>query len=74
MISNKMKQILEDIEELVWKHDISYMDAIVQYCEDRNIEIEHLAKAIKNNDMIKAKLQFEAEALNYLPKSNTLPV
>lgn len=74
MITSKMKEVLEEIEELVWKHDISYMDAIVIYCEDKNVDIETFAKALKNNEMIKAKLQFEAEALNYLPKSNTLPV
>lgn len=73
-VPNKMKEILEAIEELVWKHDISYMDAIVLYSEQNNVDIEVLAKAIKNNEMIKAKLQFEAEELNYMPKSNTLPV
>lgn len=73
-MTNKMKELLQSIEDLVWKHDISYMDAIVLYCEDNNIEIENLARAIKNNDMIRAKLQFEAEELNYLPKSNTLPI
>jgi hypothetical protein len=71
---NRMKAICETIEDLVWKHDISYMDAIVLYCEDNNIEVEVFAKAIKTNEMLKAKLQHEAEQLNYLPKSATLPV
>lgn len=70
----RMKVICETIEELVWKHDISYMDAIIYYCEENNIEVEIFAKAIKSNDMLKAKLQLEAESLNYLPKSAMLPI
>lgn len=68
------KQVLEAIEDLVWKHDISYMDAIVQYCEDNNVEVEALAKIVKNNENLKGAIQLEAESLNYLPKSNTLPI
>lgn len=67
-------QALEEIEELVWKHDISYMDAVVLYCEDNNVDIEALAKVIKSNENLKGLIQLEAEGLNYLPKSNTLPV
>ena len=70
----RMKNLCETIEDIVWKHDISYMDAIVYYCEENNVEVEIFAKAIKGNDMLKAKLQLEAESLNYLPKSATLPI
>lgn len=69
-----IKNICEKIEELVCKHNISYIDAIVMYCEKNNIEIESFGKIVKTNDMLKAKLQLEAESLNFLPKSNTLPV
>jgi hypothetical protein len=70
----RMKAICEIVEDLVWKHDLSYMDAIIHYCEENNIEVEVFAKAIKTNDMLKAKLQREAEGLNYLPKSASLPI
>jgi hypothetical protein len=50
------------------------MDAVIYYCEENNIEIEVFAKAIKSNDMMKAKIQIEAENLNFLPKSSTLPI
>lgn len=66
--------ILEKIEDIVWQFDISYTDAIVYYCEQNNVEIESFARTIKNNETMRAKLQFEAEELNYLPKSNTLPI
>lgn len=69
-----IKNICEKIEELVSRHNISYIDAIVLYCEKNNIEIEAFGKIVKSNEMLKAKLQLEAESLNFLPKSNTLPI
>jgi hypothetical protein len=67
------KQEFEQVvEDLVWKHDISYMDAIVLYCEENNIDVESLAKVIKANPNLKGLLQLEAEKLNYLPKTVTL--
>lgn len=71
---NRMKDICEKIEDIVWNYDISYMDAIVYYCEENNIEVEAFAKVIKSNDMLKAKIQLEAENLNFLPKSSVLPI
>lgn len=69
-----IKFSIQKIEELVDKHNISYMEAIVMYCEKNNIDIESIGKAIKSNEMLKAKVQIEAENLNFLPKSNTLPI
>jgi len=69
-----MKSLCDSIDDIVVKHKISYIDAIVYYCEKNNIEIEAFAKIIKSNDMLKAKLQSEAESLNFLPKSNILPI
>ena len=62
------------IESLVKKKSMSYMDAIVLYCETTGLEIELASKLISG--VLKAKIKIEAEELNYLPKSNTykLPV
>jgi hypothetical protein len=62
------------IEELVWMKDISYMDAVVLYCEETGFEVEIAAKLISG--VLKSKIKLEAEELNYLPKSNTakLPI
>jgi hypothetical protein len=57
------------IEEIVYMKDISYMDAIIEYCEHNDVEIEVAASLISNN--LKSKIQLEAEGLNFLPKSNT---
>lgn len=63
-----------EIEELVWKHDIEYMDAVVFYCEKHSLEIEVAATLIKLNANIKGKIQEEAEDLNFLPKIARLPI
>lgn len=70
----KLQNVSENIEKIVSKNNISYIDAVILYCEKNNIEIESLAKLIKSNTILKAKIQTEAESLNFLPKSNTLPI
>lgn len=58
------------IEELVWEKDVPYMDAIILHCENTGLEIELAAKLISSS--LRAKIQMEAEDLNFLPKSNTV--
>lgn len=58
------------IEDLVWEKDVSYMEAIIIYCENSGIEVETAAKLISG--VLKSKIKMEAEGLNYLPKSNTM--
>lgn len=62
------------IEEIVWMKDVSYMDAIILYCEETGFEIELTAKLISGS--LKSKIKLEAEELHFLPKSNTarLPI
>jgi len=68
------KEFAKEIEDLVWKHDIDYIDAVVFYCEQNNLEIETAASLIKMNDHVKTMVQTEAEALHYLPKVSRLPI
>jgi hypothetical protein len=67
------KSVLEEIEDLVWLHDISYIDAAVQYSENKKIDIEIIAPLLKSNKKFEAEIRLEAENLNYLPKTNRLP-
>ena len=62
------------IETLAKKKEISYMDAILEHCNDTGLEVELAAKLISG--ALKAKIKLEAEELHFLPKSNTakLPV
>lgn len=63
-----------EIEELVWQHDIEYIDAVILYCEKHNLEVEVAATLIKMNSNFKSKVQSEAERLNFLPKVARLPI
>lgn len=62
------------IEDLVEEKDISYIDAVVLYCEENEFEIEVAAKLLSQT--ILSNIQTEAEDLHYVPKSNTakLPI
>jgi len=60
------------IEERVIREKIGYMDAIIQYCEEVDIEIESISKLI--NQSLKDKVQNEAEEQNYLKRRGKLPL
>lgn len=68
------EKFIKEIENLVTRYDLDYMDAVVHFCEKNNIELEAAAGIIRSNLRIKAKLQDEAEELNFLPKRAKLPV
>jgi hypothetical protein len=60
------------VDELVRTKRLTHMEAIIYYCEQNLIEPEHVTKWIDRS--LKEKLQADAEALNYLPKTARLPV
>lgn len=64
----------KELEKLVKNHNLNYMDAIIHFCEKNQIEIETAASMIRGNMRIKAALQTEGEALNFLPKTAKLPI
>lgn len=64
----------KEIDKLVKNNNLTYMDAIVYYCERNEIEIETAAAMIKGNFRIKSQIQQEGEQLNFLPKTAKLPV
>lgn len=62
------------IEERVYMLDVSYMEAIITYCEETNIDLEVAGKLVSG--VLKSKLQVEAEDLHFLRRStsNQLPL
>ena len=60
------------IEQMVQSKHISYMDACLEYCKEKEIEPNSIARLV--NKALKQKIQMEAENLHYLPKTNSLPV
>ena len=63
-----------EIDSLVKKFNLTYIDAVTYYCEKNGIEIEIAASLIKSNPRIKSAVQVEGEDLNILPKSARLPI
>ena len=60
------------IEEMVLTKKITYIDACLEYCKEKEIEPNSLGRLV--NKSLKQKIQMEAEELHFLPKTNSLPV
>ena len=60
------------IQELVEQTKLSYMDAVLHYCDQNGMEPETAAQLI--NGKLKAQIREEAEELNFLPKTAKLPI
>lgn len=63
-----------EIEKLVKENDIEYMEAVILWCERNGLEIEFAGDLIRRNLALKAKIQIEAENLNFIKKSARLPI
>ena len=57
-----------DIETLVQQSKLNYIEAIISYCEDNNIEFESVSKLITKP--LKEKLKAQATELNYLKRTS----
>ena len=60
------------IEKTVKQSGISYMDALVDYCNKNQIEPEQIKPLITKS--LKQKVEVDARNLNFLPKVATLPI
>lgn len=69
-----VKTFLVEIEQLCRDEKVTFMDAVLHYCEKNNVEIESVAQYIRKNVVLKARLQEDAEELNYLQKTSRLPI
>lgn len=59
----------EDIENLVKDSNglVNYIEAVVSYCDQNQIEIETVSKLISKP--LKEKLKYQAQTLNYMKKT-----
>jgi len=64
--SLKIEQIVQD------RKGISYMDAVLKYCEDNDIDPSTVAPMLTK--ALKDKITIEAQNLNIIPKTGQLPV
>ena len=59
----------ENIESLVLNNkDMNYIDAIVHFCEQNNIDIESVPKLISKP--LKEKIKCDAQQLNFMKKTS----
>ena len=59
----------QEIENLVQiNNDMNYIDAIIHFCENNNIDLESVPKLISKP--LKEKIKYEAMELNFLKRSS----
>jgi len=70
---DEMKKFAIAIEGLVANTDYNYLEAIVEYCKNTELEIEVAASLINAN--LKSKIELQASDLNLLKvKNSKLPI
>lgn len=58
----------QEIERLVRMEQISYIDAVIAFCEINKIDLESVPKLLSKP--LKEKIKFEATELNFLKKTS----
>ena len=69
---NNSIRFMENIEELVQRTKMTYIDAIVHYCEENKLEPETVGQMVGGK--LKQHIQEEAEGLNLIQKTSKLPI
>ena len=65
--------LAKEIERLTKSGETDVIDAICHWCKENNVDVETAAALIKRDQVLKAKVQIEAESLNILKPSAKLP-
>lgn len=74
MIPSFDSTFYDDIENHVQNGDVTYIDAIVHWCESRRVDIDTIVPMIVRNANLQLKLQREGENLNILKRVVRLPI
>ena len=69
---NNSMVFMENIESLVQKTKMSYIDAVMYYCEENKLEPETAGKMIGGK--LKQNIQDEAEDLHLIERTSKLPL
>jgi len=69
---NNSMIFMENIESLVQKTRMSYIDAVMYYCEENKLEPETAGKMIGGK--LKQNIQEEAEDLHLIQRTSKLPL
>jgi hypothetical protein len=66
------EKLAQTIEHLVVLKRMTYLDAVIYYCAQNNIEPELIARSL--GDKIRGELANDAARLHFIPKFNQLPL
>ena len=69
---NNSMRFMENIEGLVQRTKMTYIDAILYYCEENKLEPEAAGQMVGGK--LKQCIQEEAEGLNLVQKTSKLPL
>ena len=69
---NNSMVFMENIENLVQKTKMTYLDAIMHYCEENKLEPETAGKMIGGK--LKQNIHDEAEDLHLIERTSKLPI
>ena len=53
-----------EIEKIVAENELNYIDAILDYCEKNNLEVESITKLVSKP--LKERLKWDATRLNFM--------
>ena len=78
-VSGKIDEVFEEnfmtsakfsveIEKIVKDSNLNYIEAVVQFCEDKNIELTGINKLISKP--LKEKLKYDAQRLNFMKRTS----
>jgi hypothetical protein len=68
-------QFVAEVEKIVKEKSMNYLDACLDYARTANVEIETVASLIKGSQVLKAKIQADAEDNRLLKRSSAkLPI
>jgi len=69
-----LKDFQRAVDQVAFEKRVDFMEAVLIYCEQTGMEVEVAGSLIKSSAKMKARVQDEAEALNYFPKTTKLPI
>lgn len=69
----KAEEIMKQISGYV-NRDVSFIDALVHYAEENDLEVELVGEIVRRSQVLKSKVREDAEVLNLLDKTTRLPV
>lgn len=72
--TQNITEFMREIHDICKNDKLDYIDAIIYFCEQNNLEPEVMAQKVKKIPLLQSKIQEEAEKMNYISKTTRLPL